>query len=195
MTKGDSQAKGRGDLRRACRRSTRIRTGFVALALGLLAAWGAPPAAAQQASGRIAGRVVSERTGEGLPTAQVFIPGTSIGTLTDLDGRYVLNRVPPGTYDLAVQLIGYGKKTVTGVQVTAGGTAVLDISLNPQAVELEAITVTAEAERGSTNALLSERKRAPIVVDAIGSQQIDKSPDSDAASALKRVPGISVVDG
>ena len=148
-----------------------------------------------QDPGRIVGRVLSTQTGEGLPSAQVHLPGLQIGALSSLDGRFVLTGVPEGTYDLRVDLLGYASKTVTGLVVAAGQTQSLDVALEPQAVALEELVVSATVERGNTTALLGERQRAATVVDAIGSDQISRSPDGDAASALKRVPGLSVVDG
>lgn len=150
---------------------------------------------AQQASGRLIGRVVSGQTGEPIPSAQVMIEGTSQGTLSDVGGRFVLLNVPVGEHAIVVQTLGYGAKTVTGVNIAAGQPTSLDISLLPQAVALEGITVSAQRERGATSALLSQRQKAAVVVDAIGAEQISRTPDSDAASALKRVPGVSVVDG
>ena len=150
---------------------------------------------AQQASGRLLGRVVSGQTGEPIPAAQVMVEGTALGTLSDVGGRFVLTNVPAGEHAIVVRTLGYGGKTVTGVQVAAGQPTSLDISLLPEAVALEGITVSAQRERGATSALLSQRQKAATVVDAIGSEQISRTPDSDAASALKRVPGVSVVDG
>lgn len=164
------------------------------LVLGLLAGLAAP-LTAQHPTGRITGRVVSTQTDEPLPSVQVFLGGGRPGTLTDLDGRYLLLRIPAGTHEVVVQLIGYSKKTVTGVQVRPGATTVLDIGVDPQAVALEEITVSAKRERGSTAALLSMRQRSATVVDAIGAEQMRSSPDGDAAAALQRVPGVSVVDG
>ena len=150
---------------------------------------------AQQATGRIIGRVVSTQTGEPVPSVQVFVQGTSSGSLTDAGGRFVLTRVPAGVHSVTAQTLGYASKTVTDVEVPLDGSVVLDISIAPDAVALEGIVVSAERERGNTSALLSERMRAPVVVDAIGAEQIGRSPDGDAAEVLKRVPGVSVVDG
>lgn len=43
--------------------------------------------------------------------ASVFIPGTSIGVATDLDGNYVL-KVPANTKNIEFSYIGYEKKVV-----------------------------------------------------------------------------------
>ncbi len=162
--------------------------------LGALVLGFGAPAEAQRPHGRVSGRVIGTHDAEPLVNAQVYIPEANTGVLTDLDGRYVLTGVPPGTHTLVVQYVGYATKTITGVKVD-GVPVTLDITLTPQAIPFEAITVTATRERGSNAALLADRMRAPVVVDAIGSEQIAGSPDGDAAAALKRVPGVSVVDG
>lgn len=56
------------------------KNGLVAL---LLLLFFAVTATAQKVSGR-----VTDETGEGLPGVTVFVKGTSVGTVTDMDGRY-----------------------------------------------------------------------------------------------------------
>lgn len=165
------------------------------LLLGLLLVGLAGGASGQQGTGRVVGRVVSTHTGEPIVAAQVYLPGTSIGVLSDAAGRFVLRDVPGGTHTVAAQTIGYGAKNVTDVRVAAGAVTTLDISLTPEAIALDEVTVSAARERGSTAALLGDRRRSGVVVDAIGAEQISRTAGSDAASALKRVPGVSVVDG
>ncbi len=152
-------------------------------------------AAAQAGSGRVLGRVVSGQTGEPLPAVQVTIPVISRGTLTDANGRYILTGVPEGSYEMVVQSLGYARKTITGVEARAGQAVSMDVALDAQAVAVEGITISAAREQGSTTALLSQRQRASMVVDALGAEQISQTPDGDAAAALRRVPGVSVVDG
>jgi hypothetical protein len=153
---------------------------------------GAAPLAAQ--AGRIAGRVVNPQ-GEPVVAAQVAVQGTALRTSTDVQGRYTLAGVPAGTHTVVAAALGYSSKTVTGVSVAAGATATLDLALTGEALQLEGFTVTAAAERGSTGALLSERRNAATVQDAIGAEQMSQAPDGDAAAVVRRVPGVSVVDG
>lgn len=138
---------------------------------------------------------MDEETGAPLVMAQVHLPGLEIGTLSDVDGHYIIRGVPPGGHDVRARLIGYAPKTVTDVVVRGEAVTTLDIALPPRAVEVEELRVTVADERGTTAALLSHRRQASVVTDAIGREQISKSPDSDAAAAMKRVPGVSVVDG
>jgi len=167
----------------------RLVGALVALFLGL------PAATQAQDQGRIVGRVLNGQTAEPLVSVQVYISDGALGSLSALDGRYVIRNVPAGTYRVTAQLIGYATKTVTDVVVSAGQSATLDITLESQAVMLEEITVTSTAERGTNTALMTERRLSVVVSDAIGEEQISRSPDGDAAAALKRVPGLSVVDG
>lgn len=163
------------------------------VALGLLL--GVAHAAAAQATGRIAGRVVSAETGEAVPAAQVVVIGSNVRATTGASGAFLLNGVPAGPSTMVVQAPGYGVKTVTGVAVPAGSTAEVNVTLEAQVVALEGITVTASGERSRTNTLLLQRRKAATVVDAIGADQIARAADGDAAAALKRIPGVSVVDG
>lgn len=159
----------------------------------------APGAVHAQGQGLLVGRVTDARTGEPLANAHVHLGlpsdgwGASLGTLTSAGGRYAIG-VPPGVHDVTVQLIGYGTRSV-GVELGAGQTMTLDFALEEQAIELEAITVTSSVQRSSATALMAERRRSLIAVDAIGAEQISRSPDGDAAQVLKRVPGVTVVDG
>lgn len=163
--------------------------------VALLGSLVAVPFGVEAQTGRLVGRVLDGSTGQPLGSAQVFLADGSIGALTSLDGRYVLRNVPVGTVEITAAIIGYATKTITDVVITADETATLDITVESSAVELEEIVVTSAAQRGSTTALLTERKLATVVQDAIGAEQISRSPDGDAAAALKRVPGLSVVDG
>ncbi len=182
--------------RRAARRHGDGRiVGAVCFAAGMLVLAAGGASAQATGGGRIIGRVASSQSGEMLTGVMVSIEGTGVGALSDVNGRYVLTSVPAGAYTLVAHNLGYGDKRVTGVAVGADSTTVLDITLAPQALALEALTVTAEAQRGSAVSLLSERQRAAGVVDGIGAEQIGSSADGDAAAALRRVPGISVVDG
>jgi hypothetical protein len=71
----------------------------------------------------------------------------------------------------------------------------VEVLLERQALAVAGITVSAEADQGSAVTLLSEQRTAESLVSAISSEQISRSPDGDAAAAVKRVSGITVQDG
>lgn len=168
-----------------------IRHAFAALLLVALA----PALLGAQAAGRIAGRVVDGQTGRGLTGAQVAVQGTPLRATAGADGRYTLSGVPAGARTLVVSLLGYGTKTVTGVVVPAGGVAEQDLSLASEALAIGGLTVTATRERGSVNRALDEQRTSVGVVNSVTSEQIARSPDSDAAQAIQRVSGVTVQGG
>jgi hypothetical protein len=171
---------------------TRLAALLVAAGLALLAT----SAGAQVATtGRITGRVINTETGTPILRAQVGVIGTGLRAVTDLDGRYYVPDVPVGFQSVEVRQIGYVAKTVTGVQIVAGETTVLDLTLSPTTFDVEAITVTAEAERGTVGRAIEEQRNALNVVNALSAEQIAKSPDSDAGQAAQRVSGVTVQDG
>jgi outer membrane receptor for ferrienterochelin and colicin len=173
---------------------TSNRSGKLLVPLFVAALVVAQPLSAQS-TGRVVGRVVDAQTGAGITNVTIEVVGTAVGVLSGIDGRYALNNVPAGTVSLRAQSIGYGGKTVTNLEVRAGAAVEQDISLDPAAVALTAIEVSAAAERGSVNRAVDMQRNAAGILNAISAEQISRSPDSDAAAAVQRVSGVTVQDG
>ena len=60
---------------------------------------------------------------------------------------------------------------------------------------MEEVVVKASRLQGSAVAVIEERKNQAFVADILGAEQLSKTGDSDAASALRRVTGLTLVDG
>lgn len=146
-------------------------------------------------TGRITGRVVDARSGAPIVGATIQIVGTTIGSMSAIDGRFAIMQARAGSSTLQVRRLGYAVKTVTGVTIVAGQTVEQDIALTPATVELEAVTVTAGSEKGTVDAALDQQRTATGIVNAITAEQIAKSADADAAQAVQRVSGVTVQDG
>ncbi len=144
--------------------------------------------------GRITGRVISQETGQPVQRAEVHVAGTSLQALTDLNGRYFVPNVPPGAQNIEVRQVGFTFKTVTNVLITEDETTVLDVALSSATFAVEAITVTAQVERGTVARALEEQRTALNIVNALSAEQIAKTPDADAAEAVRRVSGVTVQD-
>ena len=155
----------------------------------------APACLMAQEVGRIVGRVVEAEQGSPVAGAQLEVVGTTLTAVSALDGRYDFRSVPAGPVAVRVRMIGFAPKTVTGILVPARGTVAKDISLTGSAVQLAEISVSAEAERGSVIQALDEQRNAYNIVSSVTSEQIKKSPDSDAGQAVQRVSGVTVQDG
>lgn len=154
-----------------------------------------PTPALAQSGGRVVGKVVDAKSGAPISTAMVSVEDTQITAISDLNGRFHLDGVPAGSRSVRAEVLGYAPKIVTGVSVKAGATTSLDISLESTVIEIEALTVTAAIEAGATSKLLDEQRNSAAMVEAVGAQEIAKSPDSDAAEVAGRVSGVTVSDG
>lgn len=142
--------------------------------------------------GSIAGRVVSESRGSAVAGARVIVTGQNLSAETDAEGRFAIADVAPGTYSLFLYHGSYDPLTLEGVAVAAGRNVSPRLPLPDKALRGEAVRITGTAGRAGEAGLLFARKNAPSVSDGISAQQISKTPDGDAAAALKRVTGISV---
>ncbi|WP_179223059.1 TonB-dependent receptor [Pontibacter ummariensis] len=143
-------------------------------------------------SGTIRGQLTSSETGEELIGATVVIKGTSNGTATDLDGKFNLTNIKPGTYEVQASYISYEPKTVTGVVVKENEVTVLNIPLGAATTKLKEVVIEGRAIKSSENNLRNTQKKAAVVMDGVSAEQFSRSGDSDAAAALTRVTGISL---
>lgn len=131
---------------------------------------------------------------EALIEAPVQVLGKKLDVVTDLEGRYRLV-VPPGTYDLRISYELHKSQRVNDLTVTAGQVVRLDAELVPDKSAVDVVEVTEEADKTSLEGLVLARRRAAVVGDSIGRQEIAKSTDRNAAQAAQRVVGATVVGG
>jgi TonB-dependent receptor len=131
---------------------------------------------------------------EPLPFANALIKGTTIGTTTDIDGKYSLS-VEPGNYTLELSFLGYQTIEVP-INVKAGQTVTVNKALTSgEGVMLQDVVVVTSRKKNTEAAVMIEIKEAKQVVSAISAEQISKGTDGNAAEAMQRIPGITVVDG
>lgn len=150
------------------------------------AAWfllGAAPAHAQQ--GAVAGSVTDGGTGEPVAGAQVFVEGTSIGQLTNAEGRYRITGVPTGEQTVRVRLIGYRAASQT-VTVSSGQSATADFELEQTALKLQELRVT-----GMATAM--PKVKMPFTVDQVDTEMAPV-PSANVSSFIQgKVAGVSIV--
>lgn len=89
-----------------------------------------------QSTGKIVGKVIDANTGEPIVGANIIIEGTNYGAATDIEGEYVIVKVPSGNYNVIASYIGYAKTITKNVQVFADLTTNLNFKLTPTAVTL-----------------------------------------------------------
>jgi TonB-dependent receptor len=149
---------------------------------------------ASAAQGIIRGKVTDGITGDVLIGANVLIEGTTKGAMVDLDGNFSLEGLEPGTYSISASFISYEKVTETDVVVNDGEVTIINFNLTPATFVIEqAAEVVTKADRSRSTYMESVKKKNASMMDFISSQEIKRTGDSDASSALKRVTGVSTV--
>ncbi len=95
------------------------------------------------ATGKISGRVVDRSTREPLPGVNVLLRGTTLGTVTDVDGYFVILNVSPGIYSIQASMVGYAIMVQENLQVSVDQTTTADFALSQQTIQGETVVIQA----------------------------------------------------
>jgi outer membrane receptor for ferrienterochelin and colicin len=161
-------------------------------ALLLFAFFSASLVAAAQ-TGSISGIITDAKTKETIIGGSVLVQGTQSGTSTDIEGKFTINNLTPGTYNLQVSYVAY-KTAIVSVTVETGKTAEVQISMEEESGQLEEVVITGTRSRDTDISIVRSIRESKLVVNGISAQQISKSQDRDAAQVVRRVPGVTLVD-
>ncbi|OCX50321.1 hypothetical protein BEL04_23500 [Mucilaginibacter sp. PPCGB 2223] len=135
-------------------------------------------------NGTLTGKVTDKATGEALIGVTVIIPDLHNGTVTDANGKYILNHVPKGVYLLQVRYIGYA--TITQ-KVDFSKTNSLDFQLQVSSIEASEVVITGVSKA-------TEIKRSPIPMAAVSKTFIDeRAAASNVIDEIANLPGVSAV--
>lgn len=152
--------------------------------LGILL-MGFPGDTSAQATGTVAGRVVDAASLRPLSDAQVVIPGSGLGALSNAQGAFIILNVPAGEITVQAVILGYATQEQT-VTVRAGQVANLEFSLGQDAIALDEIVVTGLGKE-------TERRRLSTSLDVISSEEISQVPVTTVDQLLQgRVAGASI---
>jgi TonB-linked SusC/RagA family outer membrane protein len=146
-----------------------------------------PLTLAAQEPGSLTG-VVRGTDGTPVSGARVDVVGTTLGGMTNQDGRYLVLRVPPGIYTVTTEFLGFERGERTGVTVTAGQVAVANFQLRTQVLSLSELVVTGVGEATS-------RAMVPFTVARVGREDIAVPPTNAFVAIEGRVSGARVTRG
>jgi TonB-dependent receptor len=128
-----------------------------------------------------------------LAFANVSVKGSSNGVTTNEKGEYSIS-LPSGEYVLVFSFIGY--ETIEKIiDLKPNQTIEINVSLGSGGYKLDDVVIKSVKKRNTETAILTEIKEAKQVVSAISAEQMSKGTDGNAAQAIQRIPGITIVDG
>ena len=136
------------------------------------------------------GIVADSLTQEPLVGASVFLLGTSFGAATDLQGEYRITNIPEGTYRVRISYIGYVTKIV---EIPMKGKKTIEMFFQLSAGTIEGKTIVVTGQALGQAAAINQQINSNNIVNVVSEQKIKELPDANAAEALGRLPGVSVV--
>jgi outer membrane receptor protein involved in Fe transport len=151
-----------------------------------------PPATVE--FGSISGRVVARVTGAPLGGVSVFVEGLDSGATSDTLGRFKLS-VPEGRHTVWVIHDDFPTLTLKDLEVKANTDSSIDVELVAPTGAHDDWVIRARYVSGGVASILEERRTSATISDALGSEEIAKSPDSSASAATRRIVGASIVGG
>jgi TonB-dependent receptor len=162
--------------------------GCVSLFALVLLLLGFMPGARAQTRGAIGG-TVTEQSGAVLKGAEITTKSPALTISTDEEGRYYINDLAPGTYDLTITYVGLAPFTAK-VSVIAGQTAKVDAQLRV-ADRSERVVVTAGRASAEAEAI-NEERTADNLLQVMPHEVITSLPNANLADALGRLPSVTL---
>lgn len=124
--------------------------------------------------------VVSDENGVPMPGVNVIVKGTTLGSMTDIEGKYTLNNVPGQDAVIVASFIGY-----LPVETPVAGKTTINISLKSEALSLQEVVVVGYGVQKKVNVIGS--------ITTVSSEEITQAPTTNVSSALSgRLPGLFV---
>ncbi len=129
---------------------------------------------------RVTGLVTSEEDGQPVVGASILVNGTTLGTITDIDGKFTIANVPSSAKTLRISYVGMISQDVS---IKPG---VIKVVLKSDAKALDEVVVTAMG-------ISREKKALGYAVQDVKSDQLTQAANSNLAGALQgKVSGLDV---
>lgn len=141
-------------------------------------------------NGYVTGKV-TDLSGAAKPFVTVVDISSTSGAKTDMDGNFRLS-LSPGKHTICCRTVGFVADTVE-ITIVAGQETKHDFILLENTQALGTVNVVVKKETGTDNSVVSDIKNSDNVVNAVSSETIKKTQDSDATAVVKRVPGVTIV--
>ena len=138
----------------------------------------------EEGKGIIEGRIFNVTTNEPVPFANIVIWGTNIGSVSDLDGRFLFTGIKPGYVELRASSVGFKQYISEPILVTNANKVNIEIPLVESVIEIDEITVKASTFRRT--------EESPVSLRRISIEEIDKNPggNRDISKVIQSYPGV-----
>ncbi len=132
--------------------------------------------------GKISGKIVDAETGEALVMANVIVEGTQLGAATDMKGKFVILQVPPGSYSVRADMIGFKASRYENVVVRANRISTVNYELTPAVIDAQDIVIVAERP--------AVEKDVTATLRSVSEKEIENLPTSTVNDILRVQAGV-----
>ncbi len=135
--------------------------------------------------GIIEGRIYNAKNNEPVPFANIVIWGTNIGSVGDLDGRFLFTGIEPGYVELRATSIGFKPYISEQVLVTNAKKVYIEIPMDETSVSIDEVVVKASPFRRD--------EESPVSLRRIGISEIENNPggNRDISRVIQTFPGVA----
>jgi hypothetical protein len=133
-------------------------------------------------TGKFVGNVADNNTGEPLIGANIIIQGTTLGAVTNHEGRFIIINIPPGVYSIKVSFIGYETVLFENVKIIVDQTTSIAAKLSVKSVQVGEVVVIAKSSM--------IHKDLTSSISVISREEIEALPVSNFTGLLSLQAGV-----
>jgi outer membrane receptor for ferrienterochelin and colicin len=138
-----------------------------------------------QDKGSLSGRIFNSYNNEAIPFATLYIYGTNIASMSDLDGNFLFTGLTPGFVELRASSVGFEPYVSEPILVTNAKKVFIEIPMNEKPENIKEVVVKASQFR--------RVEESPVSLRRIDIQQIEKYPggNRDISKVIQSLPGVA----
>jgi TonB dependent receptor/CarboxypepD_reg-like domain/TonB-dependent Receptor Plug Domain len=142
-----------------------------------------------QTTGSVFGTVKDKNTQESLIGVTLQLEGTQLGAVTDLDGRFKIENISPGSYNIRVNFLGYVSQTLFNIVVTSGNSNEQNIQLETSSQNLKEVQITENT--------FGKRLESPLSIQSLSAEEIRNNAGGnyDISKVIQALPGVGGTGG
>lgn len=131
----------------------------------------------------LTGKITDKQTGTTIPGASIYIPDLKTGAVTNADGVYLIENLPPKKILVQISFLGY-KTIIETIDLAVITTK--DFAMEISVKEINEVVVTGHSQAG-------ERNKTPTPISLISNTELKQSASTNIIDALAKQPGISQI--
>jgi hypothetical protein len=146
-----------------------------------------------QNTGVARGSVKDKNTQEALIGVTIVVEGSQIGTTTDAEGNFKLDKIPVESYNFKASFVGYKPLTKFNINVTSGNAQILNFELEEEVNTLKEVEITAKSGKSASSADII----TPLSTQSLTTEEIKSNPGGnfDISRVIQVLPGVGGTAG